>query len=95
VSGARGGVEAIDKIMAELPDAILIKLGLSDLAGDLLATKLRQMPRTMDLPIVLYTPYKSTLDRTVAEKICEKAGIKLVGYDAPSELVKAMEALAN
>ena len=84
-------MDAIDKIMVDLPEAALIKLGLPDLAGDLLATKLKRMPRTMDLPVVVYTPYKSTIDSAVAEKICEKAGIKLVGYDDPGELVKAME----
>ncbi len=92
VSAAKGGLEAIDKIMSDLPEAILIKLGLPDLSGDLLASKLKRMPRTMDLPIVVYTPHKSTMDRAVAEKICENANIRLAGYEDPGELVKAMEA---
>ncbi len=94
VTAARSGMEAVDKIMADLPEMILMKLGLPDLSGDLLAAKLKQIPRTADIPVVLYTPYKSTIDQTVAEKICEKAGVKLVGYDDPAELVKAMRAAA-
>ena len=92
VSAAKGGLEAIDKIMLDLPEAVLIKLGLPDLSGDLLASKLKRMPRTMDLPMVVYSPFQSTMDRVVAGKICENAGISLVGYKDPGDLLKAMEA---
>lgn len=91
VSGARSCMDAIDKIMTDLPEMILVKLGLPDLSGDLLIAKFKQMPRTMDLPMVLYTPHKSTIDRSVAEKICEKTGVQLVCYDDVSELVGAVK----
>ena len=91
VSAARNGLEAIDKIMADLPEMILVKLGLPDLSGDLLVAKFKQMPKTMDIPVVLYTPHKSTIDRSVAQKICEKTGVKLVSYDDVSELVNAVK----
>lgn len=90
VSVAKSGLDAIEKIMTNLPEALLVKLGLPDLAGDLLVAKLKQMPRTMELPIVLYTPYRSTLDRLIVDKICEKINIKLVEYKDPGELLDAM-----
>ena len=91
VNSARSGMDAIEKIMVDLPDLIVVKLGLSDLSGDLLVAKLKQMPKTMDIPVVLYTPYSSSLDHVVVDKICEKINIKLVKSDSPDVLLKKAE----
>ncbi|MFH1768104.1 MAG: response regulator [Candidatus Omnitrophota bacterium] len=89
VNSANSGMSAIDKIMVDLPDLLVIKLGLSDIAGDLVASKLKQMPKTMDIGIVLYTPHSEELNYLVTERICAAIGIRrLLESDDPSGLLR-------
>ncbi len=87
VESAKSGMEAIEKIMLSVPDIILIKLGLPDISGDLVCAKLKQMPRTMGIPIVLYAPKGEKFDRAVVQRICEIAGITLIETDDPVVLI--------
>ncbi|MFH1504877.1 MAG: response regulator [Candidatus Omnitrophota bacterium] len=83
VSSAKNGITAVEKIMSDVPDLLIIKLGLPDLSGDLVIAKLKQMPKTMDVACILYAPEGAKLDRTVVNRICRKAGVR--------ELVESVE----
>lgn len=87
VSSAAGGMAAIEKIMSELPDLIVIKLGLPDITGELVCIKLRQMPRTMDIPFVLYTPKPDDLDRAVVNRYCSIIKAQLISSEEPGALL--------
>jgi len=89
VSAAKSGFEAIERATKEPPDLMLIKLGLTDLSGDIVAAKLKQMPKTMDIPVVVYTPENKMLDYSVTNQLCKKIGIKeLVESTDPYVLLK-------
>jgi len=91
VNSAKNGMEAIEKILIDLPDLILIKLGLDDIPGDIVCAKLKQMPRTMNVPVILYMPYSASLDSVVEKKICERAGTELIESNSPDILLKEVE----
>ncbi|MFH1847269.1 MAG: response regulator [Candidatus Omnitrophota bacterium] len=92
VEVAKSGMEAFDEVMAELPDVILIRLGLSDLSGDLIAVKLRQISKTKDIPLVLYSTKDDDSGYAVAKKICSEAGIKkIIRTEDPVVLLREVE----
>jgi len=92
VSSSNSGLATIDRIMVDVPDIILIKLGLDDLHGDLVIAKLKQMPKTMGIPCVLYTPEDERLNRNITEQICKDIGISaLVESDDPYILIREAE----
>ena len=71
---------------------VLLKLGLSDIPGDIIAAKLKQMPKTMDVPVILYTTYSERLNASVTDRICENAGVKeVVKTDDPYVLLSKVE----
>jgi DNA-binding response OmpR family regulator len=91
VRSAKSGMDAIDKILADFPDLILMKLGLEDISGDIVCVKLKQMPRTMNIPLILYTPQSENLSRVVVMRMCEIAGTDLIETDAPDVLLREAE----
>ncbi len=92
LSIAKNGVDGLEKAMLNLPDMILIKLGLPDLSGDVVALKLKRMPKTMDIPLVLYRYYDVRGDHSVERALCEKMGIdRLIETDDPQILLKEVE----
>ncbi len=88
VDSAKDGFGAIERIMVALPDLVVIKLGLPDISGDLVCVKLKQMPRTMDLPFILYTRENSLLDRAVVDKICQIINARLIETNDPGLLLQ-------
>ena len=94
VVSSKTGAGVIEKAMMEPPDIILLKLGLPDLPGDIVASKLKQMPKTMDIPLLLYTPENKDLNYDVINQICQKIGIRdLVETDDPAVLMRESERL--
>lgn len=94
VNTAKTGAAVIERAMADPPDVILLKLGLQDLPGDLVASKLKQMPKTMDIPLLVYTPENKDLNYDVTNNICRKIGIRdLIETDDPAVLIKESERL--
>lgn len=89
---SKNGVEGMERAMISTPDVILIKLGLPDLPGDVVALKLKRMPKTMEIPLVLYRPFNVRSEETVEKVICEKTGIdRLIDSDDPQVLLKEVE----
>lgn len=52
---ARDGLEGIGKAVTEGPDLIIMDLGLPDIDGIAVTVKLKQNPRTTQIPVVAYT----------------------------------------
>jgi len=75
---ARSGTEGIERALSEHPEVILIEMGLSDLPGDIVASKLRGMPKTMDIPIIVFMEDSERRNDPVLEHLNEKMGIKKI-----------------
>ncbi|MBF0595190.1 MAG: response regulator [Candidatus Omnitrophica bacterium] len=90
VNSASTGAEAIERVAADVPDLVLIKLGLSDIPGDLVITRLRYMARTSHVEFLLYVDRKDNRTRQVMEKMAAKSHV-FVEYDQPQELLEAAD----
>lgn len=55
VDFVQSGPEVLEKAIVERPDAIVVKHVLSNMNGDAVARMLREMPKTRDIPVILYT----------------------------------------
>ncbi|MDD4956861.1 MAG: response regulator [Candidatus Omnitrophica bacterium] len=96
VDHAGGGLAAMEKIMDETPGILLINMGLKDISGVFVVSKLRQMPRTMDTPVILYARMNQELDYNITTKICEKIGINnVIEYDSPALLAREVRKLVG
>ncbi len=94
VVSSKTGTGVIEKAVMEPPDIILLKLGLPDLPGDIVASKLKQMAKTTDIPLLLFTPENKDLNYDVIKQICQKIGIRdLIETDDPAVLMKESERL--
>lgn len=90
VNPAQNGTEAIERISADVPDAALIKLGLIDIAGDIVIAKLKRMAKTEDIKCILYTDKTGDKD-SITDKIAHKKGIDgFVAYGSPEDLIAAV-----
>lgn len=88
VSSVRLGGDALECILNEVPDFMLIKLLLPDMSGDSVVSKLKHMPRTMDMRIILYTPLHVDLDHVVTRRVCERLGItNFLETDEPDDIL--------
>lgn len=92
LAASKNGVEGLEHAMINPPDMILIKLGLPDLPGDVVALKLKRMPKTMDVPLILYRPYDDRAVESVEKALCGKMGIdQLIESNDPQILLKETE----
>jgi CheY-like chemotaxis protein len=96
---AKTGVDGLEQAIMSPPDMILVKLVLPDLPGDVVALKLKRLPKTMDVPLILYRHYDGRDEfsieenlYTVEKNLCKKAGIEhIVESDDPQILLKEAE----
>lgn len=96
VSGAQSGIMGIEKAIREQPDLVIIKLGLSDLPGDIVASKLKHMSKTMHMPLILYTSASEQLQESVTSKICQKMGITdFIASSDPHVILKQVDLIFN
>jgi DNA-binding response OmpR family regulator len=93
VQSAQTALAAFEKIMVEIPDLIAIKLGLPDISGDLVCMKLKQMPKTMDIPLVLYMPPDLSFDRSAVKNICRVIDTELTETNDPGVLLNRAKEL--
>ncbi len=95
VQSAPSALVAFEKIMMDTPDLIAIKLGLPDISGDLVCMKLKQMPKTMDIPVLLYMPPNLAFDRAAVKSICRVIDTELIETNDTGVLLnKGKEVLA-
>jgi Response regulator containing CheY-like receiver, AAA-type ATPase, and DNA-binding domains len=91
VNTARTGTVAIEKIMFDPPDLVLVNLSLEDIAGDLVIQRLLRFAKTMDKKYILYTKQSAKLDKQILDRIAKKQGIfRFVEYANPEELLIAV-----
>ncbi|MDE2027135.1 MAG: response regulator [Candidatus Omnitrophica bacterium] len=89
VNPARNGVDGIERIANTVPDIALVKLGLVDIAGDMVITKLKNMAKTRDVKYILYTE-KSPEKTAIARKIGQKEGVdRFVEFTSPKDFIDA------
>jgi DNA-binding response OmpR family regulator len=93
VQSAPNALVAFEKIITDIPDLITIKLGLPDISGDLVCLKLKQMPRTMDIPLLLYMPPDPSFDRTAVKSICRVIDSDLIETNDPGTLLSKVKAV--
>ena len=92
VYAERSGMAAIERIILEPPDIILVDLGLADLRGDLVLRKFRQMPKLVNVIKIVYAETEGTVNAEIADRICDVAGIKtIIQYDDPEQLLRDVE----
>ncbi|MFH1207962.1 MAG: response regulator [Candidatus Omnitrophota bacterium] len=91
VQSAQTVLAAFEKIMMDPPVFIAIKLGLPDISGDLVCIKLRQMPKILDIPLLLYMPAHFSFDHKAVQKICKVIDVELVETSDPEFLLEAMK----
>jgi len=89
VNSARSGAEAIERISEDVPAVALIKLGLPDISGDLVLTRLRHMAKTADVEFILYAQVGDVNAQPVMKKIGDKSRA-FVEYSQPEELLEAV-----
>ncbi|MDD4201895.1 MAG: response regulator [Candidatus Omnitrophica bacterium] len=90
VHASNNGMSTIEKINEHIPDLLVIRLELSDMRGDVIVSKLRKMPKTADLPVVLYSPEMAGGNPVIEGIICAKTRVeKIVETDKPQELLRA------
>lgn len=96
VTREKSGASGIERAKADQPDIILAKMSLPDFSGDIVARKLKTMPVTSDLSVVLYAPKFVGVDRTTLDRICEEAGVDHAVESAdPFELLIECERVLN
>jgi DNA-binding response OmpR family regulator len=87
---ATSGVSAIEQMMADPPDLSVVKLGLLDIPGDKVISRLQQIARTKKTSSLLYIPKSTEHDKIEMEKISDIKGIKnRLEYNNPVELLNA------
>ena len=92
VDSAKSGTSAIEKMMMAPPDVALVKLGLKDIPGDIVAMRLKNLSKTSDVKVILYTHKSDQTNFAIVQKIGEKEGITAtVEYMNPEELIEAVD----
>ena len=88
VTGARDGKSALEAIAAEQPDLVVLDIMLPDLDGFDICRIIKENPETRNLPVIMLTAKKSSLD-------LERG--RLAGADAyitkPFKSVKVLEVI--
>ena len=92
VNPAHSGMDAIDRMMGDIPDVALVQLGLDDIPGDVLVFRLSQMSKTMGVKFILYTKLNNQHETPVMKGLKYKTGVfDLVEYDKPQDLLEAVD----
>lgn len=93
VNSVSSGFDAIEYIYKQVPDVVLVKLSIYDVAGDVLIAQLKRMARTQNVRFILYTD-RNTERTVVVDQIGRKYGIdRFVHYTHTHQLLTATNEL--
>ena len=88
------GPEVLEKAIIERPDLIVLKLVMSSMNGDAVASVLKDMPNTKTIPIVLYDDSGSTASESKFTE--DETSVKrFLKTNDPSVLVDAVKAVLS
>jgi CheY-like chemotaxis protein len=63
VATALDGLEALERVASDMPDLVVLDIGMPKLDGWEVCRRLKGDPRTKDLPIIILTAYAQTSDQ--------------------------------
>jgi two-component system sensor histidine kinase ChiS len=66
VTVARNGLEAIQSVIHEMPNLVILDVMMPDMDGFMLCQKLRQPPLSASMPIVMLTAMNSDMEKQLA-----------------------------
>lgn len=90
VHWADSGFHGIERVVANQPQIVCVRLDLKDIQGDMVVMKLRNFPHTKNMHYLLYT-HNPGKDEKIAVKICSKTGVdKYVQTDSPAIILDAV-----
>ncbi len=89
VIGAPTGKEGLDKAIAQKPDVIVTDVVMPGISGFELCRKLKRTPETCEVPIVMCTSKRQTIDRLWGMR--QGAKVYLTKPYTQDELVAAVE----
>lgn len=94
VSTSTSGGKAIEKIMSEVPDLVLVNLSLTDIPGDIVVQRLSHMAKTSTIRCIMYVKKNAQHDQEVLAKFAAKTGVaKCIEYSEPKEILEAFKVL--
>lgn len=82
---AANGPEAIEKVLAQGPDVVIMDLGLPGINGIEATVRLKQNPKTANIPVVAYTAWKEqsyrdkAMEAGMAEFLTKPTPLKVFG----------------
>ena len=95
ITAVSNGAEAIEYVHGAMPDIVLVKLALKDMAGDIVIFQLKRMAKTRHIKFILYTE-EGGEKTIVLDKISKKEGIDyFVQHSSPQQLANAANFLLN
>jgi len=95
VNSAHSGASAIKRINMDVPDIVVISLGLNDISGDIVIGKLKRSEKTKGVKFLLYSEKIADVDKTIiTKKISEKELIaQYVESNNPYDLTDSANSL--
>lgn len=69
VRGVSNGQEALEAIEEEKPDLVLLDIMLSEIDGFEVCQRIKENPKTRDIPVIMLTAKKSREDMARGEKV--------------------------
>jgi len=93
VNSAQSGAAAMKRITMDVPDVAVVKLGLTDIAGDVVILKLMKISEEHNIKFILYTTTSGDKERVV-KRISEKEGVdQFIEFHNPADLLAATNEL--
>ncbi|MBF0386455.1 MAG: response regulator [Candidatus Omnitrophica bacterium] len=94
VACAANGTLGLELIAVDTPTLALVRLGLADISGDLVALKSLRMAKTAGVKFLLYDKKDFRHIQAVRQRIGDKSGIAgLVEFDQPEDIVETVNSI--
>jgi DNA-binding response OmpR family regulator len=93
VACADNGTAGLELLVLDVPTLAVVKLGLKDIAGDIVVLKAQHMAKTQSVRFLLYEKRDSRHLKAVRQQIGDKTGVvDLVEYETAEDVLHAVDA---